>query len=180
MQPALDYNSTIIGALELSEKKWVLAEVDLDRAVWSIPKERMKMGKPHDVPLSDAALDILRDLEATRGKNPHVFPGRPRRPLSGMSMSMLVRRMKLGATVHGFRSSFRTWCSDVAHIEFEVAEHCLAHVVGNSASQAYNRSTMLERRRPVMTAWATFLSGRRCLERSAAAAGSGPVTRGLG
>ena len=117
------------------------------------------MGKEHTVPLSDQALAILGAQQAARGKNPFVFPGRPQKPLSSTAMSMLLRRMGVDATVHGFRSSFRMWAGDVPHIEFEVAEQCLAHSVGNSASQAYNRSDMLERRRPVMTAWAKFLSG---------------------
>ena len=60
-------------------------------------------------------------------------------------------------TVHGFRTSFRTWCSDVAHAEFEVAEQCLSHRVGNDVSRSYNRTSMLERRRPIMTAWANFV-----------------------
>jgi len=87
-------------------------EVSFDTATWSIPKERMKMGKEHSVPLSDAALDILRDQHGTRGKNPYVFPGRPMKPLSAMSMSMLVRRLGVNCTVHGFRSSFRTWAGE--------------------------------------------------------------------
>jgi integrase len=136
-------------------------EIDFDRAVWSVAAQRMKMNRPHAVPLSHAALDILRSQEAAKGKNPFVFPGgRPRQPLSTMSMAMLLRRLGVDATVHGFRSSFRMWAGDVAHVPFEVAEQCLAHVVGDSASQAYNRSDMLERRRPVMTAWANYLEGK--------------------
>jgi len=61
--------------------------------------------------------------------------------------------------VHGCRTSFRTWAGEVFHAEFEVAEHCLAHAVGNAASQAYNRTTLLERRRPIMSAWADFVCG---------------------
>jgi integrase len=72
---------------------------------------------------------------------------------------MLMRRMGADWTPHGFRSTFRTWCSDVAHVEFEVAESCLSHCVGNAVSRAYNRSDMLERRRPVMERCASFLSG---------------------
>ena len=63
------------------------------------------------------------------------------------------------ATVHGFRSSFRTWASEVANVEFEVAEACLSHRVGSAVSRAYNRTKMTERRRPIMSAWAKFLSG---------------------
>jgi integrase len=109
-------------------------EVSFDTAVWTIPASRMKMGKEHAVPLSDSALAILRAQEAGRGNNPFVFPGRPQRPLSAMAMSMLLRRMKVDATVHGMRSSFRMWAADVAHAPFEVAEQCLAHVTGKVRS----------------------------------------------
>jgi hypothetical protein len=75
-----------------------------------------------------------------------------------MAMAMLTRRMGISATIHGFRTSFRTWAGETG-VVFEVAEHCLSHAVGNQASQAYNRTTLLERRRPIMSAWAQFLSG---------------------
>ena len=74
-----------------------------------------------------------------------------------MALAMLLRRMGVDITVHGFRTSFRTWCSDVAHAEFEVAEQCLSHRVGNDVSRSYNRTSMFERRRPIMTAWANFV-----------------------
>jgi integrase len=76
-----------------------------------------------------------------------------------MALAMLLRRMKVDATAHGFRSSFRDWCSDVAHVPFEVAEGCLSHKIGSTVSRAYARSDMLERRRPVMAAWADYVSG---------------------
>ena len=76
-----------------------------------------------------------------------------------MALAMLMRRMDVDATAHGFRTSFRTWCSDVAHVTFEVAEACLSHRVGSAVSRAYARSDMLERRRPVMAQWAAFLDG---------------------
>ena len=75
-----------------------------------------------------------------------------------MALAMLLRRMNVDATAHGFRTSFRTWCSDVAHIPFEVAEASLSHRIGSAVSRAYARSDMLERRRPIMQAWADFLS----------------------
>jgi integrase len=71
-------------------------EIDYERAILSIPAERMKMEREHKVPLSDQALDILRAQEAERGKNPFVFPGRPMKPLSNMAMAMLKRRMGVG------------------------------------------------------------------------------------
>ncbi len=132
-------------------------EISFDDKVWSIPASRMKMKRQHDVPLSDQALDILRVQHATRGDNPHVFPGRPMRSLSDMTMAMIFRRLDVDATVHGCRTSFRTWCAEIDHTAFEVAEAALAHTVGNAASQAYNRTSMLERRRPTMERWADFI-----------------------
>ena len=140
-------------------------EVDLDKAIWSIPKERMKMGKPHRVPLSAPALAILRDLYETRGQNPHVFAGRPMRSLSNMSMAMLLRRLGAGdVTVHGFRSSFRDWATEIDKTEYATAERCLAHVTGNSAALAYDRSDRLELRRPVIARWGSYLSGGNVIE----------------
>jgi integrase len=146
-------------------------EIDLDAAVWTVPPGRMKMQKQHRVPLSDAALDLLKAQFKVRGKRQvYVFESpipqgtkvhreAAHQPLSSMSMPMVMRRQKLGAfTVHGFRASFRSWCSDTG-VAFETAEACLAHVTGNSVVQAYQRSDLLERRRPVLQAWAQFLEG---------------------
>jgi integrase len=135
-------------------------EIDFDNATWTVPAERMKAQKPHAVPLSDAAVAILSALEAERGKSPYVFPGaRPRQPLSIMSMTLVMRRLGAGdLTVHGMRSAARSWMADNG-VEFEAAEACLAHAVGNAVVQAYQRSKMLERRRPIMQRWAAFLNG---------------------
>jgi integrase len=138
-------------------------EVDLDAATWTIPKERMKMDRPHNVPLSPRAVAILRGQLATRptssfGPHPYVFPGRRlRRGLSNMSLLMLIRRLNAQATTHGFRATFRTWCADTG-VAFEVAESALAHS-SSSVIEAYQRSSMLERRRPVMEAWALHVGG---------------------
>ena len=135
-------------------------EIDFDAAMWTVPALRMKMKEPHAVPLSEAAVAILRAQEAGRGKNPYVFPGAlPRRPLSVLGMSLVMQRLGAGKfTVHGMRSAARSWMADNA-VPFELAEACLAHAVGNASVQAYQRSSMLERRRPVMQAWASFLTG---------------------
>jgi integrase len=135
-------------------------EISFGSAVWRVPGERMKMGKPHNVPLSDAALRILADQMVECSKNPFVFPGKPRQPLSSMAMAMLMRRMGAGEfTVHGFRSAARSWMADVG-TPFEFAESALAHTVGNSVVQAYQRSSMLERRRPLMQSSAVFVCGK--------------------
>lgn len=107
--------------------------------------------------LSDQAILILRAQEALRSENPYVFPGeRPMRPLSPPSMAVLMRRLKVDGTVHGMRSAARSWMADTA-VAFEVAESCLAHIAGNNVVQAYQRSDMLARRRPVMNAWANYV-----------------------
>jgi integrase len=89
----------------------------------------------------------------------HVLPGqRPGTPLSGMAMEMILRRMKIdGATVHGFRSSFRDWCGEETTFPREVAEAALAHVAGDQTELAYRRGDALEKRRALMEAWATYL-----------------------
>jgi integrase len=137
-------------------------EIDLDNAIWTIPPDRMKTGDAFSVPLSERAVAILAEARHMARKEPTpdsflFFGARPRQPLSSMALAMLMRRMGVDATPHGFRTSFRTWCSDVAHVEFEVAESCLSHRVGSAVSRAYARSDMLERRRPVMAQWAAFL-----------------------
>jgi integrase len=134
-------------------------EVDFETATWRVPKERMKMGRAHDVPLADQAVAILKAQHATCGDNPHVFPGRPMRGLSNMSMAMLMRRIGAGDfTVHGMRSAARSWMADQG-VAFELAEAALGHQVGNAVVQAYQRSSMLERRRPIMSAWSAFVTG---------------------
>jgi integrase len=95
-----------------------------------------------------------------RSNYTYVLPGaRPAEPLSASSFKRTMRKLSAGKyTVHGFRSAFRDWTADHS-VEFEVAEQCLAHAVGNSVTRAYLRTTMLERRRKVMADWAAFLAG---------------------
>ena len=122
----------------------------------------MKMEVEHVVPMSDEALAIVKVQRAARvpgdshGRNPHVFPGRPMKPLSNMSMVMLMRRLNVPVTVHGFRSSFRNWAAKQG-VAFEVAEACLAHAVGNAVTRAYLHTTVPELRRPVMINWANYI-----------------------
>jgi integrase len=139
-------------------------EFDLQAAVWSIPPGRMKTNDAFSVPLSARALAILAEARRAARKEPtpdsFVFLGaRPRQPLSSMTLAMLMRRMGADATPHGFRTSFRTWASDVAHTPFEVAEAALSHSVGSAVSRAYARSDMLERRRPLMESWSRYVDG---------------------
>lgn len=129
-------------------------EFDLEAKVWAIPAARMKAAREHRVPLCAGALVILSEMESLR-RGDHVFPGqRPRQPLSTMAMEMVLRRMQVSETVHGFRSSFRDWAGNRTSFPRELAEHALAHVIGDKAEQAYRRDDALERRRPMMEAWA--------------------------
>jgi integrase len=129
-------------------------EIDLEGKVWTVPAERTKAAREHRVPLSDRAIAILREMEKGRTSD-YVFPGqRPCHSLSGMAFEMLLRRIGSPYTAHGFRSSFRDWAGNETHFPREIAEHALAHVIGDKAEQAYRRSDALARRRELMDAWA--------------------------
>lgn len=132
-------------------------EFELDGAVWTVPPERMKGGREHRVPLSAPALAIAKELFEVR-ISPYVFPGQARdKPLSGMAMEMMLRRMKVTtATVHGFRSSFRDWAGEETSFPREVAEAALAHSIGDQTEAAYRRGDALEKRRAMMAAWANY------------------------
>ena len=152
---------TILTAARTSEvldMTW--PEVDFDTRLWTVPAERMKGGKDHRVPLTDEMLAILEPLKAMAST--YVFEGQKRhRPLSNMSMLMLLRRMgREGFTVHGFRSSFRDWASEAANAPRELAEAALAHQIGNDVERAYARSDLLERRRELQMSWNQFVSPR--------------------
>jgi integrase len=137
-------------------------EFDLSRAIWIVPAERMKGAREHRVPLSPRALRIVTDLEDSR-TNDFVFPGeKAGRPLSGMSLEMLLRRMKVeGATVHGFRSTFRDWAAECTNFPNEVCEAALAHVIENKAEAAYRRGDLFEKRRKLMEAWGAYCTAQK-------------------
>jgi integrase len=132
-------------------------EFDLDAKVWTVPAARMKAAREHRVPLSGRALAILEELAAARTGD-FVFPGqRHGKPLSPMSLEMVLRRMKAeGATVHGFRSAFRDWAGETTSFPREIAEAALAHVSGDATERAYRRGDALEKRRTLMEAWANY------------------------
>jgi len=117
----------------------------------------MKGAREHRVPLSDAALAIIKAMAETR-ESEFVFPGaQPGRPLSNMSMLMLLRRLDRGdLTIHGFRSTFRDWAAERTNFPAEVAEMALAHAVGDKVEAAYRRGDLFEKRRQLAEAWAKF------------------------
>jgi integrase len=140
---------------ELYGARW--PEIDFAKALWTIPAGRMKAAREHRVPLSSRALAILEKFsEAKTGE--FVFAGqRAGKPLSGMAMEMMLRRMKVeGVTVHGFRSAFRDWAGNETQFARELAESALAHVIGDKAEQAYRRGDALEKRRALTEAWANY------------------------
>ena len=133
------------------------SELDLAEEIWTVPPERMKAGREHRVPLSSSAVNILSELEKLK-TNEFVFPGQAwNKPLSNMAMQMILRRMQIrGATVHGFRSSFRDWAGNETNFPEAIAEAALAHITGSKTKRAYRRSDALERRRELMEAWANY------------------------
>jgi integrase len=131
-------------------------EIDLSAKIWTIPQSRMKAGRQHRVPLSDAALMILTQMQTVR-QNEYVFPGDRRAVLSNMALLMVLRRMRRpDITAHGFRASFKTWATERTNFAREVVEAALAHVVGNKVEAAYQRGDMFDKRRQLMGAWAKF------------------------
>ncbi|WP_246167500.1 tyrosine-type recombinase/integrase [Sphingomonas piscis] len=133
------------------------AEVDLEKAIWTVPASRMKAGREHRIPLSPRAIEILEAVKPLGKVN--LFPGDRGGKLSPMAMSMLLRRMKQGVTVHGFRSGFRDWAAECTGYAHEVCEMALAHVIGNKAEAAYRRGDLFDKRRRLMADWATFCAG---------------------
>lgn len=141
---------------EVREAVW--SEIDLERKVWEIPADRMKMKRPHRVPLSAPAVAILRQAESLVDDQGYLFPGAKRgRPLSDMTISKLVKELGFDADVHGFRTSFRTWAQEKTNYPREVAEAALAHLSGDAVERAYARSDLFEKRREMMDAWAKHL-----------------------
>tara|TARA_R110000868_G_scaffold34144_3_gene123445 strand:- start:8671 stop:9924 length:1254 start_codon:yes stop_codon:yes gene_type:complete len=139
----------VIGA------KW--DEVDLDKAIWAIPASRMKAGKEHRVPLSPRAVEVLRVMEGIGSE--WLFPASKSGAMSGMAMTMLLRRMKVDVTVHGFRSGFRDWAAECTGYAHEVAEMALAHTIENKVERAYRRGDMFDKRRRLMNDWASYCVG---------------------
>ncbi|MER9227732.1 integrase arm-type DNA-binding domain-containing protein [Mesorhizobium sp. M0664] len=133
-------------------------EFDFAKKLWTIPAERMKADRPHRVPLSDRAIEILKSIPR-EADSAYIFPGaRKGKPLSNMAMLELVRGMEGmgGLTVHGFRSTFRDWAAERSNFPREIAEAALAHVLSDKTEAAYQRGDLLDKRRKLMSAWAGF------------------------
>jgi integrase len=138
-------------------------EIDMKARVWRVPASRMKARKPHAVPLSDAALALLEALPRLQG-NPHVFASPRGGAYSDMSLTAVLRRMKVEIVPHGFRSTFKEWArnlrtaDNVPRYADEVSELALAHVNSDATRAAYARDALLDQRRDLMAEWGEFIT----------------------
>ena len=141
---------------EVRGARW--PEVDEATKAWTVPADRMKAGRPHVVPLSDRALEILNTMKPFRDlAGGFIFPGMKHgRPLSDMTLSTLVRAMGYACVPHGFRASFKTWAEQETDYPNVVIEAALAHIVGDKAERAYMRGDWFTKRRGLMDAWGAY------------------------
>ena len=137
------------------------SEIDLGRRLWTVPAERIKAGREHVVPLSDAAVAVLGSLEGPDLAIPSslIFPNEKGESFSQMVFLMQLRRMDVPYTAHGFRSSFRDWAEEKTSYSYAAKEGALAHSVVNKVEAAYRRTTLLDERRRLMADWAAFVMG---------------------
>lgn len=139
---------------EVRGARW--SEIDLASKVWTVPGERMKAGKEHRVPLSPSAIALLSKLPRIAGTD-LVFPAPRGGPLSDMTLTAVLRRMKVPATAHGFRSTFRDWAAERTNYPRDVAEMALAHTIGDKVEAAYRRGDLFDKRARMMAEWARFI-----------------------
>ena len=140
---------------EVRGMTWI--EVDLAAKLWTVPAGRMKASEIHEVPLSEPALSVLQSVrEKGLAADDVVFPGSSGSSLSDMTLSAVLERMGRDVTVHGFRSTFRDWAGDTTAYPRDVVEMALAHSVGSAMERAYRRGRALNKRRELMTAWASY------------------------
>ncbi len=152
---------TILNAARSGETRGATwDEIDLEKAVWEIPAARMKMRRPHRVPLSPEALAVIE--RAAKFKRPDcdlLFPSDAGTPLSDMTLTKVLRDMALPYRVHGMRSTFADWRADETDYPEEIAEAALAHEVPDDVKRAYRRTDFFDRRRDLMRDWAVFCTG---------------------
>ena len=148
---------TAVRAGEARGARW--DEIDFEAGVWTIPAARMKAGREFCVPLSTGALKVLERARVLSPESSLVFPSRAGEGLPRNAPGRVLRRAGVASTVHGFRSSARSWMAE-SGVPAEVAEACLAHVPRSRVVQAYQRSDLLERRAEVMQAWSEYVTRR--------------------
>jgi integrase len=150
---------------EVLHANW--SEFDQGQLMWAVPAKRMKMGRPHRVPLTPRMLEVLARAKEIGSGSAYVFPGRSGiKPLSNMAFQMILRRMKLDITAHGFRSSFRDWSAEQTSFPREVCEMALAHAVENRVEAAYRRGDLFEKRRALMEQWSAFVQSKEATKSS--------------
>lgn len=155
-QSAIALRFLILTAARSGEVRGMLwSEVDLEAALWIIPAARMKAGKEHRVPLSRQAVALLKGQTRVEHVE-NVFPSNRKGPLSDMALTAVMRRHKLGAVPHGFRSTFRDWAGEMTHHPRDAVELCLAHSIDTKTEAAYRRADMLEKRTVIMQEWADY------------------------
>lgn len=143
---------------EVMNARW--QEIDLVNRVWTIPAERMKNREVHQIPLSDEAVQVLKDT-GTRGKTEFVFPStKADKVLADNSLRRLLKKLGEDCTPHGFRSTFSTWIDERTSFSSDLREISLSHVIGTATSRAYARGNQLEKRRPMMARWAQYAMER--------------------
>ena len=146
----------IITAARSGEVRGAMwSEIDMENAVWNIPAERMKTGREHRIPLSDAAVKLLRLLPRMNGSEV-LFPNTKGTELSDMTLTAVLRRMGRPITTHGFRSTFRDWAEETTGYPREVIEHALANQLRDKSEAAYARGTLFDKRRRLMADWAMY------------------------
>lgn len=133
------------------------SEIDLANKVWKIPASRMKSKREHRVPLNDSAISLLKSIPKIANID-LVFPNASNLPLSDMTLTSVMRRMKLKYVPHGFRSTFATWAQERTHYPSDVRERALAHTVGNKTTGAYERGDQFDKRKRLMSDWDQFIS----------------------
>lgn len=137
-----------------------LAEIDFKSRIWILPADRMKGGREHRVPLTDEALAVIeRGAQLPRPvETALLFPAPRGGQLSDMTLTAVLRRLKVKAVPHGFRSTFKDWAAERTSYPNEMSEMALAHAIGDKTEAAYRRGDMFEKRRHMMADWAKFLS----------------------
>jgi integrase len=132
------------------------SEIDFEAKMWTIPRERMKAAREHRVPLSDAAVELLKVLPREQDNEAVFIGSREGSGISGIAMYRVLKSLRPDVTAHGFRSTFRTWADEQTSYPHHVVEQALAHTVGTAVERAYRRSDLFERRRKLMEAWARY------------------------
>jgi integrase len=153
---------TAVRSSEARLAEW--GEFDIEKALWVVPVARMKTRrknpKPHTVPLSPRAIQILDEMRLRSGRSPYVFAGmKPKEPVGHATMRWLMTAMDASASPHGFRKSFRTWARE-AGIKDDTAEACLAHLDPNRVQGDYMKSDLMTERRRALEAWADFIGSQ--------------------